>query len=384
MKNRSLSFPPGKAAIFNGQGKPFELITRQVPFIKPGEILVKTRYTTLCGSDIHTYCGRRMEPPHVVLGHEIAGDILWIDPAHSGKDFRGEPIAVGDRITWSIFSVPADIIPPRPDMPQKSPSLFKYGHTLADGEDVFNGGLADYCILRSNTALIRISESIPLKVAATINCAHSTVMGALRVAGDIAGKKVLVFGAGLLGLSCLAMCKEAGAVQIGIVDPDPGRLHWGEKFGATAAFTFPGSSTPITGTAPVPGSAIPTTGTTPTTAPLPWPEADIVFDMTGSPQAMKMGVESLAIGGCAVWIGAVYPATPVQVDAQMIVRKLLQIRGLHNYNYQDFVNATSFIEKNYLKYPFESLVEKEYSLDDIEAAFTFAKNSKPVRVGIKI
>jgi putative phosphonate catabolism associated alcohol dehydrogenase len=374
MKDQSLSFPPGKAAIFNGQGKPLEFITRQVPFIKPGEILVKTRYTTLCGSDIHTYCGRRMEPPHVVLGHEIAGDILWIDPAHSGKDFRGEPIAVGDRITWSIFSVPADIIPPRPDMPQKSSSLFKYGHVLADGEDVFNGGLADYCILRSNTALIKIAESIPLKVAATISCAHSTVMGALRVAGDITGKKVLVFGAGLLGLSCLAMCKEAGAVQIGIVDPDLGRLHWGEKFGATAAFTFPETAT----------SAAATTGTTPAATPLPWPEADIVFDMTGNPQAMKTGLDSLAIGGCAIWIGAVYPAQPVQVDAQMIVRKLLQIRGLHNYNYQDFVNATSFIENNYRKYPFESLVEKEYSLDDIEAAFTFAGNSKPVRVGIKI
>jgi putative phosphonate catabolism associated alcohol dehydrogenase len=374
MKDRSLSFPPGKAAIFNGHGKPFEFISRPVPFIKPGEILVKTRYTTLCGSDIHTYCGRRMEPPHVVLGHEIVGDILWIDPAHPGNDFRGMPIAVGDRITWSIFSVPSDIAPPRPDMPQKSSSLFKYGHVLADGEDVFNGGLADYCILRANTALIRISESIPLKVAATISCAHSTVMGALRVAGDMAGKKVLVFGAGLLGLSCLAMCKEAGAIQIGIVDPDPGRLHWGEKFGAAAAFTFPKTAAP---TAPIPG-------TSNATPPLPWPEADIVFDMTGDPQAMKTGLDSLAIGGCAVWIGAVYPAPPVQVDAQMIVRKLLQIRGLHNYNYQDFVHATSFIENNYRKYPFENLVEKEYSLDDIEAAFTFASNSKPVRVGIKI
>jgi putative phosphonate catabolism associated alcohol dehydrogenase len=350
------SFPPGKAAIFNGQGKPFEFITRTIPFIKPGEILVKTRYTTLCGSDIHTYCGRRIEPPHVVLGHEIVGDILWIDPAHPGLDFRGEPITIGDRVTWSIFSVPAGIDPPRPDMPQKSPSLFKYGHVLADGDDVFNGGLADYCILRSNTALIKIPAAIPLKVAATISCAHSTVMGACRVAGDIAGKKVLVFGAGLLGLSCLAMCKEAGAAQIGIVDPDPNRLHWGEKFGANAAFTSPESAA----------------------------EADIVFDMTGNPQAMQLGLASLTVGGIAIWIGAVYPAQPVPVDAQMVVRKLLQIRGLHNYNYEDFVKATEFIENNYRKYPFESLVETEYPLAEIETAFTFASNNKPVRVGIKI
>lgn len=363
------SFPPGKAAIFNGQGKPFEFITRTVPSIKPGEILVRTLYTTLCGSDVHTYCGRRIEPPHVVLGHEIVGDILWIDPAHPGIDFRGEPLSVGDRVTWSIFSVPAGIDPPRPDMPQKSPSLFKYGHVLADGEDVFNGGLADYCILRSNTALIKIPAAIPLKVAATISCAHSTVMGALRIAGDIAGKRVLVFGAGLLGLSCLAMCKEAGAAQIGIVDPDPARLHWGEKFGADAAFTFPAAAA---------------NPETPAAAARPWPEADIVFDMTGNPQAMQLGTASLAVGGIAIWIGAVYPAPPVPVDAQLVVRKLLQIRGLHNYNYEDFVKATEFIENNYRKYPFENLVEKEYPLEEIETAFAFASNDKPVRVGIKI
>ena len=362
MNDRSSNFPPGKAAIFNGQGQPFEFITREVPALKPGEILVRTLYTTLCGSDIHTYCGRRLEPPHVVLGHEIVGEILAIDPAHSSRDFRDGEIAVGDRITWSIFSVPAGIVAPRSDMPQKSPSLFKYGHVLAEGEDVFNGGLADYCILRSNTALIKIDSAMPLKVAATISCAHSTVMGALRVAGEVAGKRVIVFGAGLLGLSCVAMCKEAGATAVSIVDTDPGRLHWGGKFGATAIYQYPATSD----------------------IPLLWPEADIVFDMTGHPDAMKTGIDSLAVGGCAIWIGAVFPAKPVDVDAQKVVRKLLQIRGLHNYNYEDFVKATAFIEDNYLKYPFEELIEKEYSLDDIEEAFTFASNSKPVRVGIKI
>ncbi len=117
---------------------------------------------------------------------------------------------------------------------------------------------------------------------------------------------------------------------------------------------------------------------------LPWPEADIVFDMTGSPAAMKMGIDSLALGGVAVWIGAVFPDKPVQIDAQKIVRKLLQIRGLHNYNYEDFLNATMFIENNYKKYPFEELVEKEYPLSEIEEAFVFASKNKPVRVGIKL
>jgi putative phosphonate catabolism associated alcohol dehydrogenase len=355
--------PPGKAAVFNGQGRPFELITRSLRALEQGEILVKVLYTTLCGSDIHTYCGRRIEPSQVVLGHEIAGTILLIGEGHPGIDFRGDMIKPGDRITWSIFAAPADSIPPRPDMPQKSAHLFKYGHMLAVGDEVFNGGLADYCILRPNTALIKISSSIPLKVSATISCAHSTTMGALRMAGDITGKRVIVFGLGLLGLSCVAMCKEAGAAWIGVVDNNPDRLAWGVRFGATEA--YPNSGKEVVGA-------------------LPWPEADIVFDMTGDPVAMQMGVDSLAIGGCTFSIGAVYPAKPVPIDGQKIVRKLLQIRGLHNYNYQDFVNGTSFIENNYWKYPFEKLTEKEFRLDQIQEAFEFADQHKPVRVGIQI
>jgi alcohol dehydrogenase len=106
--------------------------------------------------------------------------------------------------------------------------------------------------------------------------------------------------------------------------------------------------------------------------------------MTGSPQAMKTGIDSLALGGTAIWIGAVFPAAAVQVDAQKIVRKLLQIRGLHNYNYEDFLNAAVFIENNYKKYPLEELVEKEYPLTDIEEAFAYASDVKPVRVGVRL
>jgi alcohol dehydrogenase len=363
MSDKSPNFSPGKAAVFNGAGLPFEFISKQVPPAKAGEIIVRNLYTTLCGSDIHTYCGRRIEPAQVVLGHEIVGDILWIDPEHPGKDFRGTPIKIGDRVTWSIFSVPADVAAPRADMPQKSDQLFKYGHALANGNDVFNGGLADYCVLHANTAVLKISSDIPVKVAATISCAHATVMGALRVAEKIAGKRVLVFGAGLLGLSCTAMCREAGASWIGLVDNDDSRLHWGEKFGTNECYHFSSSDNTDT---------------------LPWADVDLVFDMTGNAQAMKTGIDSLALGGCAIWIGAVFPEKPVQVDAQKIVRKILQIRGLHNYNYDDFVNATVFIENNYQKYPFEDLIEKEYPLDEVADAFKFASQSKPVRVGIKI
>ncbi|TDO20745.1 alcohol dehydrogenase catalytic domain-containing protein [Pedobacter duraquae] len=363
MNNASEKLLPGRAVLFNSPGKPFQFVERAAPTLNGDEILVRNLYTTICGSDIHTYCGHRSEPEHVVLGHEIVGEILSLNTNEEVKDYQGNAVQVGDRITWSIFAVPAGIEAPRADMPQKSDQLFKYGHALATDTDIFNGGLADYCVLRSNTAFLKIAPDVPLKVAATISCAHATVAGALRIAGEIKGKKVLVFGAGLLGISCAAMCKEAGASWIGLIDPDGSRLNWGTGFGTDETFIFP---------------------TEIDASQLPWPQSDLAFDMTGNPEAMKTGLDSLALGGRAIWIGAVFPAKPVPVDAQKIVRKLLEIKGLHNYNYDDFVNAKIFVERNYQKYPFELLIEKEYSLHEVEEAFRFATDIKPVRVGIKI
>jgi len=51
---------------------------------------------------------------------------------------------------------------------------------------------------------------------------------------------------------------------------------------------------------------------------------------------------------------------------------------LHNYNYDDFINAASFIESNYRKYPFEELIEIEFTPDNIDEAFSFAEKYKPV------
>lgn len=363
MYNQAPNLPSGKAVVFDGTGKPFRTVEGDISAAHKNAIIVKNRYTTICGSDIHTFCGHRKEPDNVVLGHEIAGDIIQLPAGEPTTDMRGEVVAIGDRITWSIFAVPAGVEAPREDMPQKSEQLFKYGHAPSSKEDMFNGGLADYCVLRPNTAFIKLSPEIPLKVAATISCAHATVTGALRVAGDVAGKNVLVFGAGLLGISCVAQCREAGAKWVGIIDNDKTRLGWGAKFGADEMYTF---------------------GQTGSDGNFAWPDADIVFDMTGHPEAMKAGVESLALGGTAVWIGAVFPAAPVPVNAQWIVRRVLSIKGLHNYNYDDFLNAAIFIENNYQKYPFEELVEKEFTLDEVDGAFAYATERKPVRVGVTI
>ncbi len=66
----------GKVIFFMGVGKPLELREFPVPDkLEPGAILVKISLATVCGSDMHTWKGRRPFPTPSVLGHEAVGTI---------------------------------------------------------------------------------------------------------------------------------------------------------------------------------------------------------------------------------------------------------------------------------------------------------------------
>ena len=96
-------------------------------------------------------------------------------------------------------------------IPQKSPDLFKYGHEQLTETNTLNGGLAEYTIIRKNTPVIVLSEDVPVNAAAIINCSVSTVAGAIRLTGGVEGKRVALWGTGMLGVIACAQCREAGA-----------------------------------------------------------------------------------------------------------------------------------------------------------------------------
>ncbi|RYF19453.1 MAG: alcohol dehydrogenase [Flavobacteriales bacterium] len=344
---------------FYGHDKPLEMLEVEIPSLKEGEILIKNSYTTICGSDLHTYCGLRTEKVPTVLGHEIVGEILAFHNDHDRSDYLGNPLEEGDRVTWSIFSSNPSSSMSLKGMPQKAADLFKYGHAQITKEDVLHGGLSTHCIIKPGTVVIKLSKDIPLDVAATINCSIATVAGAIRMAGDIKNKKIFITGSGLLGIVCAAMCRTLGATTVCMGDINAERLKLSMDFGVNETILLTGQSE------------------------LPQ-DIDVTFDMSGSPDAMEKGIDSLTIGGVAVWIGAVFKARPVQIDAEKIIRKIISIKGLHNYNYEDFVVAVDFITANHRSYPFDKIVEKDFELHDAEKAMQYAVAEKPIRVGIRL
>lgn len=344
----------GTAVIFNADKQSFEFSSFPKPQPRGQELLVRNSYVTLCSSDLKTYSGERKEANPTILGHETCGHLEALGPDAAGVDEKGQPLHIGDRLTWAVFASPKEDPQSQAGRPQKAEGLFKYGHEKHTADCSWHGGLADYTLLRPNSIVIKVKDSMPKPVLAMANCAVATMAGAIRLAGPMNGMSVLIAGAGTLGLVGCAMSKVAGASKIAVVEPVEHRRAKAAAFGATHTYT----------TESVAGYF------------------DIVLETSGIPASMERTLELLAIGGRAIWVGAVFPQRKVELGAEQLIRGLHTIKGLHNYNRLDFIRAVDFLENYHSRFPFNLIVEKEFPLSEAKEAFKYAIFEKPLRVGI--
>lgn len=359
---------PSRFAVFRSKDQPFTIESAPIPDLRDGEILVRNEYTTLCRSDLNTYAGKRVEKTPTILGHEIVGRIESLGPNPPPQDCRGALLRVGDRITWAIYASDPCSCLARAGIPQKGEGLFKYGHEQIAPGNSLHGGLSEYCILRRHTPVVRIDAPIPLPILALINCSVATVAGALRIAGGVQGRTVLIAGAGMLGIIAAAMCRQAGAAHVIACDIDHDRLSTSRDFGVDLTLQRNTPAPPLREHL---------------ASVLPGEPVTVALDFSGVPEAMEELLSALGIGGTLVLIGATYPQRPLQVHAEALVRNVHTIRGLHNYNEQDFIAAVEFIEQHHAHYPFERLVHDRFNLEQVNEAFQYGLSSGAHRVGVR-
>ena len=70
------------------------------------------------------------------------------------------------------------------------------------------------------------------------------------------------------------------------------------------------------------------------------------------------------------------------LPAEQVVRRILNIAGVYNYEPEDLAAALDFLSANIARFPFETLVGKTFSLDQVQAAFEYAEAVSPPRVAI--
>ena len=347
----------GRALLFDGVPGTLRLENREIPVPGPGEVLACVTASTICGSDLHTIKGRRQVAVPTILGHEIIGVIAEFGAGADRKDLEGNILKPGDRVTWAIVGNCGHCAPCVSDMPQKCAAGFKYGHELDREGARWAGGFAEWCLLAPGTAMVRLPESMPDELACPVSCATATVCAAMEAAGPAKGKRILVAGAGLLGLTACAMAATRGAGSVTCVEIDGHRRQRALEFGASQAMI------------PEPGFA---------------GEFDIFLELSGSNAAWEWAFDRLALGGRAVLVGSVFPAPDTRISLERVVRRLIGIRGIHNYAPRHLLEAVRFLEACGNRFPFAGMVDGWHDLADHAMALRAATMPGAGRVGFRM
>jgi putative phosphonate catabolism associated alcohol dehydrogenase len=358
----------GKAAVYDAPNQPFVLREYALRPCKPGEALVRIAMSTICRSDIHSYEGRRPNPCPGILGHEIIGTLVELG-AGVERDMRGDRLAVGDRITWSEYFIPgrnyyADVL----DLPQKSPGVDKYGHMAATTDPVFHGGFAEYCYILPESWILKLPAELTDEEATPINCGVATMISVTEAAGVAMGESVVVQGLGLLGLYGAAIAKARGARIVVGIDTVASRRELARKFGVDLALD------------PAAMSEDDLVKQVRKHCPPDGPDAAI--EVCGSPEVISLGLKMLRIGGRYALAGVVNPDSFVRFDANLLLRKLVTLRGVHNYHPRHLIQALDFVVANRKRFPFHDLVDGKFRLDDVANAMRQAAERKVLRAAI--
>ena len=334
--------PTASAQIFTGPGHPLRQQNLPLPdALDPGAVLVSIDLATICGSDLHTLSGLRQEPTPLVLGHEAVGRVV----ASERPD-----LAPGDRISWSIAdscgSCPACT---KHRLPEKCDRLFKYGHAaLTDGSGL-NGCYATHLLLRPGTHIAKVDDQLIDALVAPANCALATAVNACALL-PIPCDRVLVQGAGLLGLYTCALLAERGVAEVYCTDIDASRLSRAAEFGARP---FAGQE-----------------------------RLDAVIEVAGNAALVPPGIAALRPGGFYVFVGMVHPNTQLTLTGEQVIRKCLTIRGVHNYSPRHLDEALAFLAQTADRSPYAALVSDPFPLAELDQAITLAETRQHFRVAI--
>lgn len=351
-------------AVFLGPGSPLRIESINVPPPQPAEAIVQVEMCTICGSDLHTFTGRRAGHGEQVLGHEILGRVAAVHPEVPMVSFSGEDLQVGDRVTWTLHASCGRCFWCQHQLSQKCVQLFKYGHAAVSHTYPITGGMATHCQLRAGTAVFRIPDELDARLVGPANCATATVAAAFRQLERSDYESIVVLGAGMLGLTATAWACERGISHIGVLDPDPARLTLAERFGATwVGSTVESAREHVHAVTDQRG-------------------ADVAMDFSGHPTAVQNTLDLLRIGGEAIWVGSVFPTEPLAVVPELIVRQCLRIVGIHNYLAEDLAAAIEFLVRHGARYPFAAMVQGNYAIDQANEAVEHAMSGEAIRVAI--
>ncbi|KAA0023190.1 NAD(P)-dependent alcohol dehydrogenase [Antrihabitans cavernicola] len=331
--NASVLIAPGEIA----------LQRREVPIPAADEVLVEVTAVGICGSDAHYFHHGRIGP-HIVngpliLGHEAAGRI----------------VAVGSEVSADRIGARVSIEPQRPDPTSSQSRAGRYNlcpHMEFFGTPPIDGALCEYVTIQSSFA-----HAVPDEIsdeAAALFEPLSVGIAAVQKAHVTGGSRVLIAGAGPVGLVTAQVARAFGATEVIVSDIDAQRASAALQFGATRAID-------------------------PRTESVRDLMVDSFVDASGAPRAVVDGIAAVAPAGHVVLVGM--GADEIALPVSLIQNRELVLTGVFRYA-NTWPIARDLVLSN--KVNLDAMVTARFALDDVAKALVADRVPGSIKAVVRV
>lgn len=332
-----------KAAMLYGV-KDLRIEDVEVPEVESGEVLVKVKAATTCGTDLKIfqrgYVKKVIQLP-TVFGHEWAG----------------EAVKVGEGLDWPKKGM-------RVRAGNSAPCLHcsmcqKGKYNLCENMIWLWGAYAEYIKVPARMVLVNMQE-IPQHVSyeeAAITEPLACVLHGAEEAGVKLGDVVTVVGAGPIGLLHLLTAKKKGAGKIISIDLVQERLNFAKKLGADETINT-GKENVVENVRRL------TSGY----------GADVVIEAIGLPATWEQALKLVRKGGTVLEFGGCPPGTEIKVDTELLHYGEVTVRGAFHATPLHFKKALNLIASRTIDV--RPLVTRKMMLEEIKEAFEILATTK--------
>ena len=309
----------------------------------PGEVAVRVQAGGICGSDLHYYQhggfgAIRIKQP-MVLGHEIAGVVsdvgAGVTQLHTGQRVAVDPSLPCGVCRYCREGTPRHCL----DM-RFLGSAMRFPHV--------QGGFRQSLTVRAEQA-VPIPDTMSMAEAAMAEplavCLH-----AVRQAGPLFGRRVLVTGCGPIGILTILAARLAGAAEIVATDLTPYTLRVAEMQGATAVFDVAANANALSAYTRDKGYF------------------DVMFEASGAAQVLGCAFDALRPGAIMVQVGI---GGDVTLPMNVLVAKEFQLRGTFRFD-QEFQLAVELMGAG--RIDVKPLVTATVPIANANAAFELASD----------
>ena len=315
---------------------PGQLAVQEVPAptISENEVLVKVMACGICGSDVHGYLGltgRRTAP--MTMGHEFSGQI--VESGSLARTFNK-----GDKVVVQPLNFCGECANCR----QGNTNMCLNGKLF--GVMAIDGAMAEL-IAVPGKLLFKLPEGCSYDEGAMAE-PFAVAFGAIKKAGSLKNKKVLIVGAGTIGLCILELVKLQNPEQIIVSDLSDVRLKLARELGADRTIN-PGKEEYLDGVTRFTGGTM----------------VDVSIEAVGVAATVNQAIKSLKKMGTCLWVGN--SAREIEINMQEVVTRALKICGTYIYTHGEFGEVIDIMGAGGVKA--ERLISKTVSLQEAPDAF---------------